>query len=240
MPGRIAAAVALAVALAAVLLAAPGIGGARSPAGLDCRAGYVDGIVGGVHKCLHAGEFCSPDRQADYARYGFACIGGHLKAGKAAPAKPRSTKTPTRTTLLARRTRTTGCAVHGLLPDRRCSPGAIYADATLAMICTSGYSSRVRSVGESTRAAVFGEYGIPFRHYGSAYEVDHIVSLELGGSNDPANLYPEAAPGFHTKDRLENRLHALICAHRMPLRQAQRGIAANWAALYLRVYGSKP
>ena len=45
-------------------------------------------------------------------------------------------------------------------------------------------------------------------HYGSTLEIDHIVSLELGGSNDIANLYPEkldAAPGYQVKDRLENK-----------------------------------
>jgi len=112
------------------------------------------------------------------------------------------------------------------------------------MICVSGYSRRVRHVTESTKAAIYAEYGIPRRHYGRPYEVDHIVSLELGGSNDPANLYPEAAagpsPGFHVKDRLENRLHALVCSRRMPLRQAQRGIAENWVALYRRVFGVAP
>jgi hypothetical protein len=77
------------------------------------------------------------------------------------------------------------------------------------------------------------------RPYGSALEIDHIVSLELGGSNDIANLYPEradAAPGFRVKDKLENRLHALVCAGQMTLRSAQLGIATNWQRLYKTVY----
>jgi hypothetical protein len=66
-----------------------------------------------------------------------------------------------------------------------------------------------------------------------AYEVDHLVSLELGGSNGIANLWPEAAeprPGFHEKDRYENYLHAEVCAGRMPLQEAQRRIADNCLA----------
>jgi hypothetical protein len=56
--------------------------------------------------------------------------------------------------------------------------------------------------------AVEQEYGLGAKHYGSTLEIDHIVSLELGGSNDIANLYPEEAklpgnaPGFHVKDKL--------------------------------------
>jgi hypothetical protein len=112
------------------------------------------------------------------------------------------------------------------------------------MICTPGYSSRVRKVPESEKTAVYAEYGIPRTHYGRPYEVDHIVSLELGGSNDISNLYPEAAsnpsPGFHIKDKLENRLHALMCANKMSLQAVQRRIASNWVALYVNVFGVKP
>src|SRR5437867_11473696 len=53
-------------------------------------------------------------------------------------------------------------------------------------------------------------YGIKRRFNGRDGEVDHLVSLELGGSNSTANLFPEAAspvPGSHEKDRLENELH---------------------------------
>ena len=68
-------------------------------------------------------------------------------------------------------------------------------------------------------------------------------SLELGGSNDIANLYPEkatlpaGAPGFHVKDKLENKLHDLVCDGAMSLRSVQRQIAANWQALYKKVFG---
>src|SRR4051794_10975677 len=96
---------------AALLLALPALGSAQRHSGPDCRSGYVDAVVGGVHKCLHAGEFCSPAREADYERYGFACVDGHLRAGGSGtpPAKPPSTSVPTRTVLLARRTRAAGC-----------------------------------------------------------------------------------------------------------------------------------
>src|SRR5262249_53747322 len=64
-----------------------------------------------------------------------------------------------------------------------------------------------------------------------------------GGSNDIANLYPEklsAHPGYRVKDKLENRLHKLVCAGTMTLQTAQSGIASDWQALYERVVGSPP
>jgi hypothetical protein len=151
---------------------------------------------------------------------------------------------PSHTLALAPRTKGSGCHVRGPLPDRRCSPGAFYTDATLPIICKPYYTSQVRRVSESTRAKVFREYGLPYRHYGRAYEIDHIVPLELGGSNVIANLYPEAAshpaPGYHRKDRLENRLHDLVCAGKMSLRKAQRAIATNWVKTYRELFGQTP
>jgi len=91
--------------------------------------------------------------------------------------------------------------------------------------------------------AVEREYGMPTAYYGRTMEIDHIVSLELGGSNTIANLYPEPGAGaanYHIKDRLENRLHALVCSGAIMLRAAQSGIARDWEALYRRVFGVVP
>lgn len=91
--------------------------------------------------------------------------------------------------------------------------------------------------------AVEGQYGLAAKHYGSTLEIDHIVSLELGGSNDIANLFPETASGsdgYHAKDQLENRLHDLVCRGELGLRSTQRRIAANWQLLYKQVYAVTP
>ena len=62
--------------------------------------------------------------------------------------------------------------------------------------------------------------------------VDPLISLELGGSNDKKNLWPQPYQGenmnAHVKDRLESWRHGEICAGRMPLNQAQQEISSNW------------
>jgi hypothetical protein len=91
--------------------------------------------------------------------------------------------------------------------------------------------------------AVEIEYGLAPKGYGQTLEIDHIISLELGGSNDIANLYPESAapaPGFRIKDKLENKLHDLVCNGQITLAAARTGVASNWQALYRRVYGVAP
>jgi hypothetical protein len=88
-----------------------------------------------------------------------------------------------------------------------------------------------------------GEYGMAARGYGRSIEIDHIVSLELGGSNKIANLFPEpgsSAANYHVKDRLENRLHDMVCASAIQLSSARRLIAPDWISLYRRVFGNAP
>jgi hypothetical protein len=106
--------------------------------------------------------------------------------------------------------------------------------ANTSQVCQPGYASSVRDVSSSEKEQVFAEYGIANTAPGQ-YEVDHLVPLELGGSNDIANLWPEAAlpvPGFHQKDQVENYLHDQVCSGKISLADAQREIAVNWLVIY--------
>jgi hypothetical protein len=128
-----------------------------------------------------------------------------------------------------------GCRVRGPLPDPGCTPGARFAKVTTARVCRSGYAKSVRSVSASTKNAMYAAYGMSTHFNGDNGEVDHLVSLELGGSNSRANLFPEAAtprPGSHEKDRLENELHHEVCAGTITLRRAQLLIARDWLSAY--------
>lgn len=134
-------------------------------------------------------------------------------------------------------TKTTGCRAHNGLPDSACTPGAIFPTATTDQICQTGYSSSVRNVPYSEKQQAYDEYGIA-SHYSGQYEVDHLIPLELGGSNDISNLWPELAsptPGFHEKDQVENYLHDQVCSGAMSLHEAQVEISTNWLNVYNRM-----
>ena len=131
-------------------------------------------------------------------------------------------------------TKTSGCMAHNALQDSACTPGAILSTGTKDAICKPGYAKSVRNVPDSEKNQDYAEYGIT-SHAPGQYEVDHLVSLELGGSNDIANLWPELAspkPGFHEKDKVENYLHDQVCSGAISLQQAQAEIATNWLAVY--------
>lgn len=142
--------------------------------------------------------------------------------------------------------KTTGCKSDGVLPDRECTPGAIdpkvTAQAVNNTICIVGYSSDVRPPSSETnkiKVAQLDAYG--FSGPMSDYELDHLISLELGGCPDcVSNLWPEPyniPMGAREKDKVENYLHKMVCSGLMTLEEAQKEIATDWPAVYYRVYG---
>lgn len=136
---------------------------------------------------------------------------------------------------LAPRSKSSGCVIAGPLPDRACTPGSVFADATVEKICISGYSKSVRSVSTKLRKQLFASYGIAYPPASGAYELDHLIPLAIGGDNSAANLFPEAAepkPGFKEKDVVEVYLQEEVCAGQIDLAAAQRQVAADWTAVY--------
>ena len=156
-------------------------------------------------------------------------------AGSAGAATGHAAINPGHSVSFGYRTLSSGCHIRrGGLPDPRCTPGAYFSLATPSLICHKGYSAKVRHVTASTKLKVYAEYGI-YSHRRGQYEVDHLVPLEGGGSNDISNLFPQPAypkPGFHQKDSLENEMRYRVCGGRANLRSTQRAIAHNWLGLY--------
>lgn len=127
------------------------------------------------------------------------------------------------------------CKAKNNLPDHECTPGAIFENATVDQICVPGYTKTVRNVSTKLRKEVYAEYGVTYPQPRGAYEVDHLIPLAIGGSNDIANLFLEPAkpaPGFHEKDIVEIYLQQEICAHRVALSVAQQQIANDWVKIY--------
>lgn len=127
------------------------------------------------------------------------------------------------------------------LADARLTPGAV-RPLSKATICSTTWGKDARHVTLSMKKAVFAAYGISWRQH-ARYEVDHLVSRELGGADDVKNLWPEAWVGrqnAHDKDRAENATHRAVCRGDISLKDAQHQIAADWTVLYRRFVGEFP
>ena len=128
-----------------------------------------------------------------------------------------------------------------IIPDPALTPG-VTLPVTLQTICVKGYTKTARNVSEATKRAVFREYKVDPKS--SHFEIDHLISLELGGSNDIKNLWPQSYDtkplNAHIKDALEDHLHSLVCSAKVPLAQAQHDISTDWEGAYLKYVGPLP
>lgn len=152
---------------------------------------------------------------------------------------PRSTSAP--------RTSQQGLVVAAdgaVLPNPERTPGAANPAVTPATIhstiCVSGWTATIRPPASYTTALKERQLASGYAYHGDLnpadYEEDHLISLELGGSPDSGrNLWPEpyaTTDGARVKDRVENRLHTLVCSGAISLAVAQRAIATDWFAAY--------
>lgn len=131
-----------------------------------------------------------------------------------------------------------------LLPDSTKTPGkASYLDEQT--VCSMGATKDIRNVPEKAKNQVYEDYGIAkcqgYCNGPQGCEIDHLISLELGGANTVDNLWPQPYDGdwnAHDKDRLENTLHKLVCVDKsITLREAQEVISKDWIAAYKKYVG---
>jgi hypothetical protein len=117
-----------------------------------------------------------------------------------------------------------------MYPNPSLTTGAVLT-TDASTICAPGYSSSVRDVSAATKEQVYAEYGVSYPQPLGAYEVDHFIPLEIGGSNDIKNLWLEPAtpaPGFHQKDQFENFEHGQVCNGKISVAEAQSRMVSNW------------
>lgn len=113
----------------------------------------------------------------------------------------------------------------GILPDPVCTPGRV-ASTDRAVVCVAGYSAEHRPPSRETnrvKAAAVRAYGLD-----EPSELDHLIPLSLGGSNDVRNLWPEPGPVPNGKDKVERSLLTAVCRHGADLETAQQAIAEDW------------
>jgi hypothetical protein len=135
------------------------------------------------------------------------------------------------------------------LPNPTLTPGALNPSVTAGTIqrtiCVSGYTRTIRPPESYTSHLKYAQLDSGYNYRGDTsgadYEEDHLVPLEVGGSPTSVhNLWPEprlTVWNASRKDRLENRMHQLVCSGQVALAVAQRIFMVNWIAGYHRYVG---
>jgi hypothetical protein len=155
-----------------------------------------------------------------------------------------------------------GCQQYPLLPNNSLTPGYPLGSAgvdsmpPLAVLCADHYTAsvrngkKVRDVPESEKTQALQNYkcacGITLDpgnegNPETGYELDHFISLELGGSNDHRNLWPQpyhpagGQLGAHDKDDVEDYLKSQMCSGKMTQAEAIQQITTNWVTIYNQI-----
>ncbi len=107
------------------------------------------------------------------------------------------------------------------------------AKVTEAQVCAPDYVASIKPMEGWQRSRALAKYG---RRDEYAGPLDHLIPLELGGSNEPENLWPQPDQkeyGFAAKNELEAKLREMVCTSKtMSLKDAQDTIKKNWVKAY--------
>jgi hypothetical protein len=118
------------------------------------------------------------------------------------------------------------------LPSSFQTPGN-KGKANEAQVCAADFEASVKPVAKWQRDQALERYGK--RPEDFTGELDHLIPVSLGGSNDPDNLWPLPANkdmGPAQKKELDLKLHQLVCDKTLKLKDAQDAIKKDWVKAY--------
>ena len=129
------------------------------------------------------------------------------------------------------------------IPDPNCTPGAFNPTMTIDVLRDRSFTTRcirdAATTSEEKRTTyTWYDLELPAHNSGESQvcELDHLISLELGGADTLDNIWPQCGPDgaslpqrfFKEKDTVENFLAMQVREGRMDLSQAQKAIATDW------------
>src|SRR4051812_49367804 len=122
-------------------------------------------------------------------------------------------------------------SAEGPKPKRGLTPGET-RPVSMAEICAAPQTEETsdHDIPFETKRVVFAAYGMDPAQ-AAAYEVDYLITPELGGARTVRNLWPQpysARWNARVKDTLEHRLHGLVCQGKVDLATAQHDISTDW------------
>ena len=124
-------------------------------------------------------------------------------------------------------------------PRQDLTPGSVLP-VGVDEICGGGIAG-VPAVAAQVPRQVFEAYGVDYRR-AAEYELDFLITPELGGAPEPRNLWPQpyraGVWNAYVKDELERELQDLVCRGTLDLATAQQELANDWIAAYKRRFNT--
>jgi hypothetical protein len=126
-------------------------------------------------------------------------------------------------------------------PNPNMTNGSVRLDGHDVHTTCGKSKARRGSMTHALRDQILRRYGLPPGTH-TDYEIDHLIPLCLGGSDDPSNLWPqprrtiEPKWNAEAKDRLERFVCDMVCGGQLDIAIAQEAIAKDWIAAYQKYY----
>jgi hypothetical protein len=128
-------------------------------------------------------------------------------------------------------------------PDKKLTPGSVEPKKPDQEVFQ--HHRKRLPMPNSLRDKILQEYKLPAGTHPD-YEIDHLIPLCLGGSNDPSNLWAqpkrsvEKTWNAEAKDRLERQVCDMACAGKLDISTAQEDFAKDWICAYHKYYEAVP
>jgi hypothetical protein len=124
-----------------------------------------------------------------------------------------------------------------VVPDPTLTPGAVRT-TDAGEICAAD-TRALRHWSRERDDRIMEEYGLPTGPH-PTMEIDHLIPLCLGGSDDDKNLWPQPRRSLEPqwnaerKDDLEAKLCHMVCDGEIAVTEAQQAIRDDWTAAFAR------
>jgi hypothetical protein len=133
----------------------------------------------------------------------------------------------------------TSVSAEGPKPKAHLTPGET-RPITIAEVCRNSNAEVIsHDIPKEMQERVFAAYGIGSTR-SDRFEVDYLITPDLGGTTSIRNLWPQPYSvrwNAQVKDKLEQRLHQLVCSGKLDLATAQHDIAVDWIGAYRKYIG---
>jgi hypothetical protein len=129
-------------------------------------------------------------------------------------------------------------------PNPDLTGGSVRIDGHDARAACGQSKAHRGAMTRARRDEILTRYGLPPGEHPD-YEIDHLIPLCLGGSDDPSNLWAEPRHSIEpkwnaeAKDRLERLLCDMVCSGQLDIGTAQQAFATDWIAAYRKYYGKR-
>lgn len=132
---------------------------------------------------------------------------------------------------IAAPTKFESCIITNNNPDYACTPGGVFADVLRGDLCKRGYASSVKAISAKTKDAVFSAYTIA-EFDRKQYTLDRFAPINLGGTNDVQNIWPQPTKDVSSKNKVESFLFEEMCSGRITVSESQELASTNWQKVY--------